>query len=263
MGLKTYHITDLFKCSWAELTAKEISIVVELKMNMMKARQEKDFALAGHYGIMILRTLRKKKDVVAKFNEAQAVDCVNDLKFIHEPWYIFPTLNLPEESCFYNPPTHLKNHTLGQLYWMDSLFSKFLITSAKRPDASKVFINEMIGVIYCPPDKFDDKLITDRGLMIEKITDNFERSTIIHTYANLKEFIMDNFPMTFPAGEEVSDQTPFKKAPVDSEPMWQDILFDLSESNAYMGMDRTKAAPMFEALNYLEKKHKEATKQKS
>lgn len=259
--MKSYHITELFKYSWAELTAKEIAIVVEMKVNMIKARAQKDFALAGHYGIMILRTLRKKKDVVAKFNIEQAVDCVNDLKFIHEPWYVFPTLTLPEDSCFYNPPTHLKNHTLGQLYWMDSLFSKFILASTKRPDAAKAFINEMIGVIYCPPEKFDDKLINDRGLQIEKITDNYERSAIIHTYANLKEFIMDNFPETFPAAqEEVSDGIIQKRPPVDTEPMWQNILFDLSESNAYMGMDRTKAAPMFEALNYLEKKHKEATK---
>lgn len=266
--MKSYHISDLFKTSWAELTVQEMANVIELNLKRKHADAQELYAASGHYAIMTLRNLRKNKSVVAKINVEQAVDCINDLAFLTQPWFTFPALSSGEGKggIFITPDTHLKNHTLGQLYWIDSLFSKFFIQEyhdgrAHPPQTpstiAEMFLDEMIAVIYTKPDEFDEKLITDRGKMIGKQITNDHRTCILFTYANVKEFILENFPLTFPRSEEQEpDEPKLPKAPVDSEPMWQDLLFDLSESKAYPGMDRAKKAPMYEALNYLEKKHK-------
>lgn len=270
--MRSYHISDLFKTSWAEVSPKEMATVIDMKLKMQRASDEGLDQAAGHYAIMILRALRKNKSLVGKINVEQAVDCINDLKFIHEKWFTFPDIEF-NDSKFCVPPTHLKNHTLGQLYWMDSLFSKFLIQEyydgrAHPPQTpstlAEMFLDEMIAVVYTHPDHFDEKLIEERGKEIGKIINNDIRVCSLYAYANIKEFILAEFPLTFPRPDDDGPEKPIaNKPPADSEPMWQNILFDLSESPAYQGMDRTKKAPMYEALNYLEKKHKDLQRKKA
>ncbi|HMG90759.1 MAG TPA: hypothetical protein VK589_11890 [Chryseolinea sp.] len=271
--MKTYHISDLFKTSWDQVSPKEMATVIDMKIKMQRANEQGLHQAAGHYAIMILKALRKNEGLVSKINVEQAVDCINDLEFIHQKWFTFPEIKF-SDSTFCNPPTHLKNHTLGQLYWIDSLFSKFLMQEyydgrAHPPQTpstmAEMFLDEMIAVIYTHPDQFDEKVITERGKEIGRIINNDYRVCMLYGYANVKEFILAEFPLTFPRLEDEDEtQNPVSnKPPVDSEPMWQNILFDLSESPAYPGMDRAKKAPMYEALNYLEKKHKELQRKKS
>jgi len=270
-AVKQYTIDQLFKTKWSQLSVGEQASVLEHKFRWQHAKEQGLEQAAGHCAIMILRALRVNKSAVSKINVEQAVDCINDLAFINEPFFQFPGLPSgvgPNSTDFQVPQSHLKNHTLGQLYWIDSLFSKVIMAEysdsrAHPPQTpstiAEIFLHEMIGVIYTHPDLFDEKQVSERGMSIGKILTEAHRHVVIHTYANIKEFIVNAFPFTFPQIEEQeSDEPRASKAPVDSEPMWQTILFDLSESKAYQGMDKTKSAPMYEALTYLEKKHKDA-----
>lgn len=271
--MKSYHISDLFKTSWAELTVQQMAAVIDMRLKMIQARTNELHAAAGHYAIMILAQLRKKA-AVGKMTEEQVVDCINDLTFINDSWFTFPTIDPnPVRPQYFAPPdTHLKNHTLGQLYWIDSLFSKFFIqeyydSRAHPPqtpsDIAQMFLDEMIAIIYTHPDAFDEKLISERGRQMGKMITHDHRTCILYTYANIKEFMLNEFPLTFPQAEKQEAEEPsLPKEPVDSEPMWQNLLFDLSECPSYQGMDRTKKAPLYEALNYLEKKHKEMSQRK-
>jgi len=265
--MKSYMISDIFKTHWSELTTDEMAMVLIYKSKLDYARHSGEMSLAGLYAIRIMQQLRKHS-AVGELTVEQAVDCINDLSFIADPWFMFPDLGV--SSPFEAPPTHLKHHTLGQLYWMDSLFSKFIIQDyidrrahpPQDPSAiAEMYLDEMIGVIYTSPPAFDERLISTRGNEIKKMLTHSARTVILYSYANTKKFIIDEFPLTFPTRED-DDETGVK-APVDSEPMWQSIVYDLSESPAYPGTDKAKAAPMYEALNYLERKHKEQQKRKS
>jgi hypothetical protein len=256
---KTYHVTDLFKTSWQELTTEEIAHVIDNRDKMLHARANNMHGAGGHYSIMLLRTIRKNKSLVAQITVEQAVDIVNDIDFYNKPWYFFP------EVGGYKPDDLLKNHTFIQLFYIDSLFSMYHIQDYNdrhahptlHPSAmSQAYLDEMIGVIYTLPSQFDEAQVKQRGEQIGKILTNDQRFVIMHAYANVKEFIINNCPNLFPIPED--DQPAIvEKRPVESEPMWKQLLFDLSETLAYQGMINAKRAPMYEALDYLEKKHKD------
>lgn len=268
--MKQYHITDLFKSSWPELSTKEHGLVLT---HLALRAQEKDHTdRVGFHNIMILRALRKNNAIVSKINIEQVVDCINDLNFLAQPWYDFPRLSKPHPGTR-NPEPYLKHHTFGQLFWMDSLFSKYMLqtywdSQAHPPtDTSGIalsFLHEMIGVIYTDPESFDERKVSDIGKAIGKVLTDAECTVILHTYINLKTFIIKECPNLFPQPDEDEAAEPETRnpEPVDSEPMWQSLLFDLSETAAYPGMEKAKRAPMYEALNYLEKKVKEVTKTK-
>jgi hypothetical protein len=261
---KTYKITDLFKTTWAELTTDEIAYVIEHRGKYLHAREQGWHGAAGHHAIMILRTIRKNKALVAKINVEQAVDCINDMSFMHQPWYFFP------EVGGYQPAAYLKNHTFIQLFYMDSLFSQYHVQDYRDRNAlptlhpsvmAHAFLDEMIGVIYTPPAEFDEARVEEHGKRMSDILTDAQRMVILHAYGNVKEFIIGNCPLLFPQHEE--EVTTVKKPPAETEPMWKQLLFDLSETPAYQGIANAKRAPMYEALDYLEKKHKELLDLKS
>lgn len=262
---KIYPVTDLFKTTWQELTTEQIAQVIDYRDKMLHHQASGMHKSAGYCSIMLLRTIRKNNSLVAKINEEQAVDIVNDIDFYNKPWYFFP------EVGGYKPDDLLKNHTFIQLFYIDSLFSMYHIQDyhdrhalpTLHPSAmSQAYLDEMIGVIYTQPSQFDEALIKQRGEQIAKVLTNDQRFVIMHVYANVKEFIIKNCPNLFPIPEETAEPI-VDKPPVESEPMWKQLLFDLSETPAYQGMINAKRAPMYEALDYLEKKHKDLNQTKS
>lgn len=266
--MKSYTITDLFKTEWGALNTLEHAEVIYLSDRLKQTKAENLEKAWGHTAIMLLRALRKNKSAVAKITIEQAVDCVRDLTFITQPWYYFPVLEnhaqLEAASMSATPPAYLQGYTFSQLVYIDSLFSKFAILSWKattgKLQAAIPYLDKMIGVIYTPANLFDENKIAERGQLITRHIKDYERTVVLHTWANIKERIIKECPNLFPqAAQTVATDQP----PKDSEPMWQNLLFDLSETLAYQGMDRAKAAPIYEALNYLEKKAIEATTIKS
>jgi hypothetical protein len=255
--MKTYSISELFHMSWSALATEDMAIVIEFRDKMKKTKEQGLRTAHGYAAITMLRALRKNKSLVSKINVDQAVDCINDISFFEQPWFFFPKIGNDRPADF------LKDHLFIQLYYIDSLLSKFLMQHhydcrAHPPqdisEVAKAYLDDVIGVIYTKPDEFDESKVVERGKAIGKVLKDFERVVIIATYANVKEFIINECPDIFPTSEA---EPSANAAPVDTEPMWQALLFDLSETKAYPGMDKAKRAPMYEALSYLEKKHKD------
>jgi hypothetical protein len=264
--MKSYHLSDLFKTTWNELTPGDLLSVYPNSLQLKAARESGDYKRFGFLAIAILRVLRKNKSAVAKINIDQAVDCVNDLDFLWKPWFHFPTLSnqdVRQNTRDYTPEENLRNHSFGQLFWIDSLFSKYIIQEyldsrafpPQNPSPmAEAYLNEMIYVIYTPSTLFDERNIGKGGKIMKGLT-NDERFMIFHTYANVKEFIIQSCPNIFPiTGEGIATSDGM---PPDSEPMWKSLMFDLSETPAYQGINQTKQANMYEALDYLERKFKE------
>jgi hypothetical protein len=272
--LKSFTITDLFNTAWQDLTTEEIFHAMEAKAHIINAKAKGDPGSAGHWYIMLLRALRKNKNAVSKMNVEQVVDCVNDILFspksqvdskktpLAKPWYFFPTIN---HTDFTTPADHLQDRSFAQLMFADSYFSKFFIQDYYDKRAfppqdptpmSESYINDMIAVLYVTSDKFNESGIQKNSELISLHIKDYERSVFLHSYANVKQFIVDGCPNLFIKPENEEEEIK-DKPPVDSEPMWQDLLFDLSETPAYQGMLTAKKAPIYEALNYLEKKAKE------
>lgn len=274
--LKSFSITDLFYITWEDLTTEEMYYAFQARQEIYKCKKEGNLEAAGHGYIMLLQQLRKNKSAVAQMNVEQVVDCVNDILFpespeqvrksnlkktpLFDPWYFFPPISHP--LCK-TPGTHLKDRSFVQLVYADSFFSKFFIQDyydklAYPPHdpspMSEAYLNDMISVLYTSPANFKEQEIENRSETIGAHLNDYERAIILHTYANVKEFIIDGCPTIFFRPEETEEDKP--RVPIDSEPMWQDLLFDLSETPAYQGMDAGKSAPIYEALNYLEKKAK-------
>lgn len=248
--MKSYNIEDLFNLKWSELTTKEHAAIIYYADCLKKIRSEesRNYQLEGHYSILILKTLRKNKSAVSKITVEQVVDCVNDIHFINEPWY-----HLPKIKNGLQADDHLKHHTFGMLCRMDSLFSKWLMQQHNVHHLQ----NQLLGIIYTTPDEYDERKIEEKGIAIAKIIKQNERFVATATYANIRKFIIDGCPTLFPQPEENEEsQEPHKKEAslIDTEPMWEKLLFILAETQAYPGVGKAKAAPMYEALNYLEAK---------
>lgn len=261
---KNYTIQELFKLSWSELTTKEHATLLVYINSWNSAKEKELIQLAAHYCMLIMRLLCKNKSAASKMNVDQGLDCFNEIiAHFEEPCYEFPSLAIEAPWFKQKPLALLKHHTFGMLCRMDSLFSKWAIQEyvdeRAHPSMGPLgtitvqFQNELIGIIYTNPEAYDETKIEERGKIIGGVLKDEHRIVAIATYAHMKKFIIDGAPNLFPQPEESEEKKPLT-LPVDSEPMWEKLLFVLAETPAYQGVATAKAAPMYEALNYLEGK---------
>lgn len=267
--MKTYKISDLFYTSWAQLVPRQMAQIIDLRLQLNQAKNDERWQLVGHLTIALLRVLRKDKSLVAKINEEQAVDCLNDIKFIHQPWYHFPP---GENFLFKEPDEYMHNRTFNQFIFADAEFTKFCVLDHKARTAGagalqaiqydtdiRLAINKLIGILYTPADKFDEKLIHDRACTVDQKLNQAEKAVVLHTYANIREYIVkQRCPNLFPSSEGSEDQTP-----VYTGKMWLNLRYDLSETPSFPGLEVAKTAWLYDALDLLEKKAIEVSKLKT
>jgi hypothetical protein len=285
--MKIVKLTDVFKTSWDELNASEMLSVIAISEDI---HQEKDHESIRYGGLVIsmLRILTKDKDIGLKINEAQAVDCFNAIKFFQRndrgdfktPWLKFPiggfNFNLSNMAMarFYAPQFNsglpMYDRSFDQLVYADTAFSRFCINNYKyqRGDHSKELITEMdelvnalIGILYKRPEDFDSSDLEVYTRIVPLHINPKKRSLILHTYANVRSFIIQRYPNLFPRhAEEVSEApAPVSEAmPMDTGPMWMNLRYDLAETDAFKGLETSKNAPIYDALGYLDKKAYEA-----
>ena len=188
-----------------------------------------------------------------------AVDCFNDRKFIHRPWYHFPKL-----PALPHPGEKLHNRYFNQFIYADAAFSKFCVIEHKarnikdyKQEEAIQSVNELIGILYCEPEKFDEQLITDRGLIMANQVEEFQKAVILHTFANVREYIVKHrCPTLFPSGGDDDTERP----PVYTGETWYYLRFDVSETPTFQGMETTRKAWIYEVLDLLEKKARESAK---
>jgi len=272
MAVKSYSISDLFITAWQDqskrptLTTEEMATVIGLRHSLDQAREENNLVNIGYYSIMMLRTLRKDKSAVAKMNEEQVVDCINDISFFREPWYFFPPVAI---GAFQAPDEYMHDRNFEQFVYADSTFTKYLKLEEdlKRahPSQEGCFIsvetmNDFVAILYTRPEEFNVPEISTRARLGARMKD-YEKAVIFHTYANVREYILGRCPSLFPKPE--GKQEPAKKQVVYTGKMWRNLLFDFSETEAFKGYDRARTAYIYDAMDYLEKKMKDSIEQRN
>lgn len=261
---RTYSISELFFTSWEQLNAPQMIKLIHLRNQLQQTKKEELWGSYGYLSIQTLKLLTRNASLVGKIDVQQAVDCVNDLKFIHEPWYHFePAGQWP----MYEPPEErMHNRTFDQFIYADAEFTKFCVLDYRgklsgKPDETQMnlAIYKLIGILYTPPKRFDSAKIHSRALSIRHWMPQEEQALVLHTFANIRQYIVKercknlfNVPDTDPKKE-----TP----PVYSGEMWMKLRYNLSETPTFQGMQTTKNAPLFDALDTLEQKAIEAAKQ--
>jgi hypothetical protein len=248
---KPYSIAELFYTKWQHLTYSQMMTVIDLRYRLDQAKKEELWKSYGYFSIMILRELRKNKRLVAKINERQAVDCLNDLAFIREPWYFFPNVG----GGLLAPDEYMHNLIFNQLVYADAAFTRYCVKQyrAKQTNTeadTEAEINELIGILYTPANLFDDKLIDYRASMACELKP-YIKALILHTYANVREYISKRCPALFNIKK---NEEPTETPPMYTGKMWQTILFNLSETPTFPGLEKAEKASLYKALDYLEQK---------
>jgi hypothetical protein len=266
--MKSFKISDLFITDWLTadkkpaLSLKDMELAIYHRDKVKHFVKEKLHGTAGHHSIMLLRLLRKDKKNVAKINLLQAVDCVNDLTFLHTPWYFFPVPSFSfsaGEKRFTAPADKMEDRSFEQLVFADAAFSKYCINDFKfrhgqTMDANLLdegSVDELIAVLYQTPAEFNDKNILADAKLISWKLNTTQKTLILHTYANIREYIVNTHPNLFPRGEETEEQ---ERHPVYTGKQWVDLMYDLAESNVFPSLQTASKAEVYKALYWLNKK---------
>jgi hypothetical protein len=276
--MKQYKITDLFKTSWEELNAQEIIDVITLseKLHQDAARESTTYGLLV---IAMLKVLRRSNKLVSKIDVEQAVDCFNNITFFHRdkqgefltPWTHFPLGGFNFHLNTFRPPERngmlpMYNRTFDQLVYADSAFGQFCVMHYEHQQTqSKALardiedtISGLIGILYTLPDDFDPVNLEVKARIVSLHFNTQQRALILHTYANIRKYIISRCPNLFPQPDEVDDNTP-PPAPRETGPMWMNLRYDLAETEAFKGLQVARRAWMYDALDYLDKKALENT----
>jgi hypothetical protein len=272
--MKSVKVTDIFKTRWEDLNAKEIMDVINISEKLHQI-EDKSSQTYGVLVISMLHVLRKDKRKVAMIDEAQAVDCFNDIAFFRrnehgefvDPWLHFPIPGFHFESRVFRAPEKvgglpMYNLVFDQLVYADAAFSNFCVMNheyqkiyskelKKEMDEN---VNGLIGVLYTPPEAFDPVNIDMHANIVPLKLNASERALILHTYANIRSFIMDRCPNLFPRQAEAEDPEVPAAAPVQTGPMWMNLRYDLAETEAFKGLTTARKALVYDALDYLDKK---------
>lgn len=279
--MRTYKVSDLFKTSWAELTAADMIKVIEIsdQVSIIPVGSKE-------YGFAVISMLQllQKNNVVSKIELEQAVDCFHDIQFFRRdskgafktPWHFFPIGNFWVDRIEFTRPEMngtlpMYNRCFDQLVYADSAFSSFCFLNyqyrqapskdlAREMDES---INGLIAALYVNPHDFDPAMLQVNSDLVSLKLNLSSRALILHTYANVRSFLVERCPNLFPRPEEDEyDALVPESAPELTGPMWLNLRYDLAETEVFKGLETARKALIYDALDYLDKKALEALKNK-
>lgn len=287
-----YSIKDLFKMSWHECTPKDMVVLVEISGQLLlHAPESKEYGLLA---ISALQVLRKNKALLSKILDvdsdqavAIAVDIFNDINFFKRsadgnfltPWLFFPIGNFKVNNFHFERPEMsgdlpMYDRIFDQLVYADTAYSAFSVLIAEHRGLTKFemvteakemekeiddLINSLIAVLYTPVDKFDPQRIEVNARLIPLELDASQRMLILHTYANVRSYIVSRCPHLFPKSQE-KQETAKDVEPVLTGPMWLDLRYDLAETEVFKGLTVARNSNIYDAIDYLDKKAKENAK---
>lgn len=253
----SYAIDDLFVSGWGQLNAAEASALFFYKTALDSAIKNKKYLEAGKYRALITRLLIRNKQVYASLTAEQIRDITEDMKWLNDKWYDFHVTWIDVGSTRLKAPGE-RGHTWTFWQWCkaDAEYSKVVVMTYNKQKGIERAVDRLVAIIYTPDGGFDEDNIEPYAKMLPKRLEKDLKYLIFHTFANIREYVMDRCPNLLPRGSE-------KAEPTYTGQMWQDVLFDLADSQAFGGIDRAKNAPMYQALDYLEKRAGEVSKIKA
>jgi hypothetical protein len=254
--MKTLAVADIFFNSWAELNWKQAIELLSERNKIAQAQAEGLHGVAGHRIFITLRLLAKDKKLFKKLNADQLLDVYTDMAWIHQPWYTFhiQALAMPDKFLIYAPDEYMHNCIFKQLVHADALFSKYLIANDVKD------LHRLIAVLY--QFTYNFKELPFNPDHMDRMADEIARvikpgqaELILHTYANIREYITKRCPNLFPIvhpskADDLANSKPMQY----TGPMWQSIHFDLAETEAFKGFETSGNTRIYDALDYLEQK---------
>lgn len=261
-----FKVGDVFYTSWGELSPKQKVEVYTLWLrmkSMVDSRWSMDEASGStvppeggegglEYGVLmllIMRQLRKNQRVIDQMNEAQVLDCFNELKvFLDGAWYGFinltPTLS-KGEGAMQTPAEKMATSTFDHFIYADNEFSLFLI---KKDD---VHLKRLVATLY--QKTFDKEAV--EGIASRLKLNEWQLLHVFYTYKHVREYVMSRCKTLMPppqvnpsTGEPETQNTP----PTPTGAMWLKLKHRLAETPAFAGFDVAGKANMYSALDYLE-----------
>lgn len=214
---KEYKVSDLFFDRYSDLSVRKLGelaplrhVWLELSRTMETPQEQTRWGLLS---IAILRILRKKPLLVDQITPAQAVDCINDLTFLKEPWFNFP----PIHKYFTTPDEYMHNRTFDHFIYADHEFSK--ITLMADPDTQSMA--RLAACLYDLPKQahFDEDVISERAWLFDRECSNHQLAAVLYTYANVRAWVVDRCKNLFPTASGTSD----KSASEPTGGMWKDL----------------------------------------
>ncbi len=238
-----YQVADLFHTSWATMSgrtqAEAYTLWIRMKALPLPADGE---TLSTEYGFIligIMRTLRKNPALVDRVDEAQVVDCFNELKtFLDSPWYEFK-LEL-SGSNLQRPDEQMARSTFDHFIYADNEFSSFLVTQDQK------HLTRLVATLYQKEfDKEDVDMIAARL----KLKD-WQLMHTFYTYKNIREFVVKRCKTLMPAPAAGEATEGIK--PMATGAMWLKLKHRLAETGPFAGFETAGKANMYAALDYLE-----------
>ncbi len=191
------------------------------------------------YGVVlitILRILRKSPLLVDKINEAQAVDCFNELEFLHEPWLDFPVKEIAGYTC---PDEKMHLLTFDQFIY--ALKEYYLLLESKDVTKDMKQLARLVATLYAR--QFDaTKVEHDAEVMIKKAKP-WQLLSVLYAFTNIFEYITtQRCKVLFGKGGKGTEH-PLA--------IWLKIKYRLGESGYFQGKEAVEKARIYEALDYL------------
>lgn len=218
--MREHLVSDLFYDRYSDLPAKKLAelgplrrVWIQLHESLIgKSDDEKELTKYGIASIAVLRVLRKAPFLVDKITVDQALDCLNELTFFRQPWHDFP----PIHDKFSHPDEFMHNRTFDHFIYADHEFSQ--ITMHAEPTTQS--LAKLAACLYNVPGQihFNEDAFPERAKIIERECKEWQLQLVMHTYANVREWIVERCKTLLPAG---SSETVHK--PSATGPMWKEL----------------------------------------
>lgn len=233
---KAYQVSDLFYTDWKQLSHRAHALVFSLQKSIEQL--ENGSIKYGLTLISILNPLRKNKRLVDKINEAQAVDCYNQLRdqFLTKPWY-----NFPQIMGWHTPDDKMARCSFDQFIYADNEFTSFLATEDLQ------FLKRLAVTLYMQD--FDKE---DVSIKLQKAKfRQHEIELIFFTYMHVREFVVKRCKNLLPLSPpQEGDTNAAKQKP--SGPMWHEIKHSAARTLVFGNFDELGKANMYDVLDHLE-----------
>ena len=267
MSGNTYHISDIFHTRIDSLKADVAASILFKNQNIEKNRKDGHNIAVGMEMFSVLRLLSKKKKLFKKIDPDNMADIYDSLDIINQKWYSFHVTYIktkygkllpPEEKC--------GDFTFFQFVKADAEYSKFLVAADTNMKETEHYLNRFVAILYRPSvdgEKLDfDKDYIDSHAKALPSALTFDlKYLILRTYGNVRSYIIrerctDLFEV--PASGQHEEKT----HPVYTGEMWNELMFDASDTAAFQGLEIVKKTNMYEVLDYLNSRAAKAKKRK-
>lgn len=249
-----HQISEFFYDSWDQLDHKKAIQMMLIKSKVDSMLEAEQYEWVGRMGFFQLQTISRDPLFLKKLTEEQIYDIRKDLVFIDSPWLFFHIVAIKgKHHTYFSPGERMYDLTFQHLIYADANFSKYLITEQPRD------LDKFIASLYQPmfegdripfiPDNLDP-IGEDIGAALHR----HEKQLILTTYVHIRNSIMERCPALFKSSSEPDNNSSSVEY---TGEMWRDLLYELADTPAFQGIEAAKSTPIYEALDYLEKKAKE------